>query len=175
MRSCAGRVQVLARIPSSYPAIALIARSGGRSSRELHQVAMPTPVGVVSITRRDHAQDASSMLIWPQRSDLYLPYGAFTDSACVVSEQLYVLLDRRRRAPCTTRSNAWFDAHGPTDSTHWTVGLRKKDSYENQHNHSNSAFARFSYCLPRPRQAETARTSPGRTPSRGQRPLQRSS
>jgi outer membrane protein len=108
---------VLARIPSSYPAIAL-SRAAAAAARENYiKVADAYARGVVSITDLISAQDASLSADLAQAQATFTFLTDFTDTLRV-SNSFDVLLDPQTRAPWYDTVDAWFDAHGLPIAAH---------------------------------------------------------
>ena len=108
---------VLARIPSSYPAIALSGEAAGAAHENYTRVADAYARGVVSITDLISAQDASLNADLAQAQATFTFLTDFTDTLRV-SNSFDVLLDPQTRAPWYDTVDAWFDAHGLPIATH---------------------------------------------------------
>ena len=102
---------VLARIPSSYPAIALSREAAAAARENYIKVADAYARGVVSITDLISAQDASLSADLAQAQATFTFLTDFTDTLRV-SNSFDVLLDPQTRAPWYDTVDAWFDAHG---------------------------------------------------------------
>jgi outer membrane protein TolC/ABC-type uncharacterized transport system substrate-binding protein len=108
---------VLARIPSSYPAIALSREAAAAAHENYVKVADAYARGVVSITDLISAQDASLSADLAQAQATFTFLTDFTDTLRV-SNSFDVLLDPQTRAPWYDTVDAWFDAHGLPIATH---------------------------------------------------------
>jgi outer membrane protein len=108
---------VLARIPSSYPAIALSREAAAAAHENYSKVADAYARGVVSITDLISAQDASLNADLAQAQATFTFLTDFTDTLRV-SNSFDVLLDPQTRAPWYDTVDAWFDAHGLPIATH---------------------------------------------------------
>jgi outer membrane protein len=108
---------VLARIPSSYPAIALSHEAAAAAHENYNKVADAYARGVVSITDLISAQDASLNADLAQAQATFTFLTDFTDTLRV-SNSFDVLLDPQTRAPWYEAVDTWFDAHGLAIATH---------------------------------------------------------
>jgi outer membrane protein len=108
---------VLARIPSSYPAIALSHEAAAAAHENYNKVADAYARGVVSITDLISAQDASLNADLAQAQATFTFLTDFTDTLRV-SNSFDVLLDPQTRAPWYEAVDAWFDAHSLPIATH---------------------------------------------------------
>ena len=108
---------VLARIPSSYPAIGLSRDAAAAAHENYTKVADAYARGVVSITDLISAQDASLNSDLAQAQATFTFLTDFTDTLRV-SNSFDVLLDPQTRAPWYDTVDAWFDAHGLPIATH---------------------------------------------------------
>jgi outer membrane protein TolC/ABC-type uncharacterized transport system substrate-binding protein len=102
---------VLARIPSSYPAIALSRQAAAAAHENYTKVADAYARGVVSITDLISAQDASLNAELSQAQATFTFLIDFADTLRV-SNSFDVLLDSQTREPWYNTVDAWFDAHG---------------------------------------------------------------
>jgi len=110
-------LSVLARIPSSYPAIALSREAAAAARENYIKVADAYARGVVSITDLISAQDASLSAGLAQAQATFTFLTDFTDTLRV-SNSFDVLLDPQTRAPWYDTVDAWFDAHGLPIAAH---------------------------------------------------------
>jgi outer membrane protein TolC len=108
---------VLARIPSSYPAIALSREAAAASHENYTKVADAYARGVVSITDLISAQDASLNAELSQAQATFTFLIDFADTLRV-SNSFDVLLDPQTREPWYDTVDAWFAAHGISIATH---------------------------------------------------------
>jgi outer membrane protein len=108
---------VLARIPSSYPAIALSREAAAAARENYTKVADAYARGVVSITDLISAQDASLSADLAQAQATFTFLTDFTDTLRV-SNSFDVLLDPQTRTPWYDTVDAWFDAHGLSIAAH---------------------------------------------------------
>ena len=102
---------VLARIPSSYPAIALSREAAAAARENYTKVADAYARGVVSITDLISAQDASLNAELSQAQATFTFLIDFADTLRV-SNSFDVLLDPRTREPWHNSVDAWFGTHG---------------------------------------------------------------
>jgi outer membrane protein TolC len=108
---------VLARLPSSYPAIAL-SRDAAAAARENYaKVADAYVRGVVSITDLISAQDAALNAELSQAEATFTFLIDFADTLRV-SNSFDVLLDPQTREPWYKTVDAWFSTHGMPIATH---------------------------------------------------------
>jgi outer membrane protein TolC len=108
---------VLARIPSSYPAIALSQEAAAAAHENYVKVADAYARGVVSITDLISAQDASLNAGLSQAQATFTFLIDFADTLRV-SNSFDVLLDPQTREPWYNAVDAWFGAHGKPITTH---------------------------------------------------------
>jgi len=108
---------VLARIPSSYPAIALSGEAAAAAHENYTKVADAYARGVVSITDLISAQDASLDAELSRAQATFTFLIDFSDTLRV-SNSFDVLLDPGTRAPWYDAVDTWFDAHGLPIATH---------------------------------------------------------
>jgi outer membrane protein len=108
---------VLARITSSYPAIALSSEATAAAHENYMKVADAYARGVVSITDLISAQDASLNADLSQAQATFTFLSDFADTLRV-SNSFDVLLDPQTREPWYNTVDAWFRAHGTSISTH---------------------------------------------------------
>jgi outer membrane protein TolC/ABC-type uncharacterized transport system substrate-binding protein len=108
---------VLARIPSSYPAIALSREAAAAAHENYAKVADAYARGVVSITDLISAQDASLNAELSQAQATFTFLIDFADTLRV-SNSFDVLLDPQTREPWYNTVDAWFDTHGMPIATH---------------------------------------------------------
>jgi len=108
---------VLARIPSSYPAIALSREAAAAAHENYTKVADACTRGVVSITDLISAQDASLNADLAQAQATFAFLTDFTD-ALRVSNSFDVLLDPQTRTPWYDSVDTWFAAHALPIATH---------------------------------------------------------
>jgi outer membrane protein len=108
---------VLARIPSSYPAIALSREAAAAAHENYTKVADAYARGVVSITDLISAQDASLNAELSQAQATFTFLIDFADTLRV-SNSFDVLLDPQTREPWYNTVDAWFGAHGIPIATH---------------------------------------------------------
>jgi outer membrane protein len=108
---------VLARITSSYPAIALSREAAGAAQENYTKVADAYVRGVVSITDLLSAQDASLSAGLAQAQATFTFLIDFTDTLRV-SNSFDVLLDPQTREPWYDTVDTWFRAHGMPIPTH---------------------------------------------------------
>jgi outer membrane protein len=108
---------VLARIPSSYPAIALSREAAAAAQENYTKVADAYARGVVSITDLISAQDASLNAELSQAQATFTFLIDFADTLRV-SNSFDVLLDPQTREPWYNTVDAWFDTHGMPIATH---------------------------------------------------------
>ncbi len=107
---------VLARVTSSYPAIALSRDAAAAAHDNYTQVADAYARGVVSITDLISAQDASLNAELSQAQATFTFLIDFTDTLRV-SNSFDVLLDPQTRQPWYNSVDAWFRTRGIPDST----------------------------------------------------------
>ena len=108
---------VLARIPSSYPAIGLSREAAVAAHDNYARVADAYARGVVSITDLISAQDASLNAELSQAQVTFTFLIDFADTLRV-SNNFDVLLDPQTREPWYDAVDAWFSAHGKPLATH---------------------------------------------------------
>jgi outer membrane protein TolC/ABC-type uncharacterized transport system substrate-binding protein len=108
---------VLARIPSSYPAIGLSREAAAAAHENYTKVSDAYARGVVSITDLISAQGASLNADLAQAQATFTFLTDFTDTLRV-SNSFDVLLDPQTRAPWYDTVDAWFGAHGLPIATH---------------------------------------------------------
>jgi outer membrane protein TolC len=108
---------VLARLPSSYPAIALSREAAAAARENYAKVADAYTRGVVSITDLISAQDASLSAELSQAQATFTFLIDFADTLRV-SNSFDVLLDPQTREPWYNAVDAWFIAHGTPITTH---------------------------------------------------------
>jgi outer membrane protein len=108
---------VLARIPSSYPAIALSREAAAAAHENYTKVADAYARGVVSITDLISAQDASLNAELTQAQATFTFLIDFADTLRV-SNSFDVLLDPQTREPWYSAVDAWFVTHGISIPTH---------------------------------------------------------
>jgi len=108
---------VLARVPSSYPAIALSREAASAAYENYSKVADAYARGVVSITDLISAQDASLNADLSQAQATFTFLIDFAD-ALRASNSFDVLLDPQTREPWYEAVDAWFTAHGVPITTH---------------------------------------------------------
>jgi outer membrane protein len=108
---------VLARIPSSYPAIALSREAAAAAHENYTKVADAYARGVVSITELISAQDASLNAELSQAQATFTFLIDFADTLRV-SNSFDVLLDPQTREPWYNTVDAWFGSHGIPIATH---------------------------------------------------------
>jgi outer membrane protein len=108
---------VLARIPSSYPAIALSREAAAAAQENYTKVADAYARGVVSITDLISAQDASLNAGLSQAQAIFTFLIDFADTLRV-SNSFDVLLDPQTREPWYNAVDAWFGTHGIPIATH---------------------------------------------------------
>jgi outer membrane protein len=108
---------VLARLPSSYPAIALSSEAAAAAHENYTKVADAYARGVVSITDLISAQEASLNADLSRAQATFTFLTDFADTLRV-SNSFDVLLDPQARAPWYDAVDAWFDAHGLPIATH---------------------------------------------------------
>ncbi len=108
---------VLARIPSSFPAIALSREAAAAAHENYTKVADAYARGVVSITDLISAQDASLNAELSQAQATFTFLIDFADTLRV-SNSFDVLLDPLTREPWYNTVDAWFDTHGMSIATH---------------------------------------------------------
>jgi len=108
---------VLARIPSSYPAIALSGEAAAAADENYTKVADAYARGVVSITDLISAQDASLNAELTQAQATFTFLIDFADTLRV-SNSFDVLLDPQTREPWYSAVDAWFVTHGISIPTH---------------------------------------------------------
>jgi len=108
---------VLARLPSSYPAIALSREAAAAARENYAKVADAYTRGVVSITDLISAQDASLSAELSQAQATFTFLIDFADTLRV-SNSFDVLLDPQTREPWYNAVDAWFIAHGTPFTTH---------------------------------------------------------
>jgi outer membrane protein len=108
---------VLARIPSSYPAIALSREAAAAAHENYTKVADAYARGVVSITDLISAQDASLNAELSQAQATFTFLIDFSDTLRV-SNSFDVLLDPQTREPWYNTVDAWFGTHGIPIETH---------------------------------------------------------
>jgi outer membrane protein len=108
---------VLARITSSYPAIALAREAAAAAQENYTRVADAYARGVVSITDLISAQDASLNAELAQAQATFTFLIDFADTLRV-SNSFDVLLDPQTREPWYDSVDAWFRAHGISIPTH---------------------------------------------------------
>ncbi len=108
---------VLARLPSSYPAIALARQAAAAAHENYTKVADAYARGVVSITDLISAQDASLNAELSQAQATFTFLADFADTLRV-SNSFDVLLDPQTREPWYDTVDAWFRAHGISIPTH---------------------------------------------------------
>jgi outer membrane protein len=108
---------VLARIPSSYPAIALSREAAAAAQENYTKVADAYARGVVSITDLISAQDASLNAGLSQAQAIFTFLIDFADTLRV-SNSFDVLLDPQTREPWYNAVDAWFGTHGIPIGTH---------------------------------------------------------
>jgi outer membrane protein TolC len=102
---------VLARVPSSYPAIALSREAATAAHENYTKVADAYARGVVSITDLISAQDASLNAELSQAQATFTFLIDFADTLRV-SNSFDVLLDPQTREPWYDSVDAWFRTHG---------------------------------------------------------------
>jgi outer membrane protein len=107
---------VLARVTSSYPAIALSRDAAAAARDNYTKVADAYARGVVSITDLISAQDASLNAELSQAQAIFTFLIDFTDTLRV-SNSFDVLLDPQTRQPWYNTVDAWFRTHGIPIST----------------------------------------------------------
>ncbi len=107
---------VLARVTSSYPAIALSRDAAAAAHDNYTKVADAYARGVVSITDLISAQDASLNAELSQAQATFTFLIDFTDTLRV-SNSFDVLLDPQTRQPWYDAVDAWFRTRGIPDST----------------------------------------------------------
>jgi len=108
---------VLARIPSSYPAIALSREAASAAHENYTKVADAYVRGVISITDLISAQDASLNAELSQAQATFTFLIDFADTLRV-SNSFDVLLDPQTREPWYSTVDAWFVTHGISIPTH---------------------------------------------------------
>jgi outer membrane protein len=108
---------VLARIPSSYPAIALSREAAAAAQENYTKVADAYARGVVSITDLISAQDASLNAGLSQAQAIFTFLIDFADTLRV-SNSFDVLLDPQTREPWYNAVDTWFGTHGIPIATH---------------------------------------------------------
>jgi outer membrane protein TolC/ABC-type uncharacterized transport system substrate-binding protein len=108
---------VLARVPSSYPAIALSREAAAAARENYTKVADAYARGVVSITDLISAQDASLNAELSQAQATFTFLIDFADTLRV-SNSFDVLLDPQTREPWYNTVDAWFATHGISIATH---------------------------------------------------------
>jgi outer membrane protein TolC len=108
---------VLARIPSSYPAIALAREAAAAAHENYTKVADAYARGVVSITDLISAQDASLNAELSQAQATFTFLIDFADTLRV-SNTFDVLLDPQTREPWYNTVDMWFRTHGVPIATH---------------------------------------------------------
>ena len=108
---------VLARITSSYPAIALSREAAAAARENYTKVADAYARGVVSITDLISAQDASLNAELSQAQATFTFLIDFADTLRV-SNSFDVLLDPQMREPWYNTVDAWFRTHGIPIPTH---------------------------------------------------------
>jgi outer membrane protein len=108
---------VLARIPSSYPAIALSREAASAAHENYTKVADAYARGVISITDLISAQDASLNAELSQAQATFTFLIDFADTLRV-SNSFDVLLDPQTREPWYSAVDAWFVTHGISIPTH---------------------------------------------------------
>jgi outer membrane protein len=108
---------VLARIPSSYPAISLSREAAAAAQENYTKVADAYARGVVSITDLISAQDASLNAGLSQAQATFTFLIDFADTLRV-SNSFDVLLDPQTREPWYNTVDAWFGSHGTPIATH---------------------------------------------------------
>jgi outer membrane protein len=108
---------VLARITSSYPAIALSREAASAAHENYMKVADAYAHGVVSITDLISAQDASLNAELSQAQATFTFLIDFADTLRV-SNSFDVLLDPQTREPWYNAVDAWFRAHETPIPTH---------------------------------------------------------
>jgi len=108
---------VLARLPSSYPAIDLSREAAAAAHENYERVADAYARGVVSITDLISAQDASLNAELAQAQATFTFLIDFADTLRV-SNSFDVLLDPQTREPWYNTVDAWFGAHGTPIRTH---------------------------------------------------------
>ena len=108
---------VLARITSSYPAIALSREAATAAHENYMKVADAYAHGVVSITDLISAQDASLNAELSQAQATFTFLIDFADTLRV-SNSFDVLLDPQTREPWYNAVDAWFRDHGIPIPTH---------------------------------------------------------
>jgi outer membrane protein TolC len=108
---------VLARIPSSYPAIALAREAAAAAHENYTKVADAYARGVVSITDLISAQDASLNTELSQAQATFTFLIDFADTLRV-SNSFDVLLDPQTREPWYNTVDTWFRTHGVPIATH---------------------------------------------------------
>ena len=108
---------VLARITSSYPAIALSREAASAAHENYMKVADAYTHGVVSITDLISAQDASLNAELSQAQATFTFLIDFADTLRV-SNSFDVLLDPQTREPWYNAVDTWFRAHGTPIPTH---------------------------------------------------------
>jgi outer membrane protein len=108
---------VLARIPSSYPAIALSRQAADAAHENYVKVADAYARGVLSITDLISAQDASLNAELSQAQAIFTFLIDFADTLRV-SNSFDVLLDPQTREPWYNTVDAWFGTHGIPIATH---------------------------------------------------------
>jgi outer membrane protein TolC/ABC-type uncharacterized transport system substrate-binding protein len=108
---------VLARIPSSFPAISLSREAAAAAHENYTKVADAYARGVVSITDLISAQDASLSAELSQAQATFTFLIDFADTLRV-SNSFDVLLDPRTREPWYNTVDVWFDTHGMPLATH---------------------------------------------------------
>jgi outer membrane protein len=108
---------VLARIPSSYPAIALSREAAAAAHENYTKVADAYARGVVSITDLISAQDASLNAELTQAQATFTFLIDFADTLRV-SNSFDVLLDPQTREPWYSAVDAWFVTHGISIPAH---------------------------------------------------------
>jgi outer membrane protein len=108
---------VLARIPSSYPAIALSRQAAAAAHENYTKVADAYARGVVSITDLISAQDASLNAELSQAQATFTFLIDFADTLRV-SNSFDVLLDPQTREPWYNTVDAWFSTQGMPIATH---------------------------------------------------------
>jgi len=107
----------LARIPSSYPAIALSREAAAAAHENYTKVADAYARGVLSITDLISAQDASLNAELSQAQATFTFLIDFADTLRV-SNSFDVLLDPQTREPWYNTVDAWFATHGIPIATH---------------------------------------------------------
>ena len=108
---------VLARITSSYPAIALSREAASAAHENYMKVADAYAHGVVSITDLISAHDASLNAELSQAQATFTFLIDFADTLRV-SNSFDVLLDPQTREPWYNAVDTWFRAHGTPIPTH---------------------------------------------------------